>query len=584
MKKEKQKSIYRHYRDALGSKYIYLFTLEALLFAVSTYITSVLAPIYYQGIVDAILRGSAYDTVVHFLYLIVLTGILSTVLDRFFEYIDIKAISDGMVKVADYSMYSLTSHSYQFFTNNFAGSLVNKLKKFVAALDVIISFIIREFLYAVVTVVGIIYVLFSNSFTLGLVALVWFAIFFASVVFFTYKRIPLERVRSEKESKLTGVLSDIVSNVLNLKLFSSQKDERVYFGSVLEEDRSARHRAWSFSNMTYGIQSVITLLAKSSLIFVAIFLWGRGQASAGTIVLVISYGTTLFNRLGGLGSAIRKLSDSIANADEFVQILNTSIEITDIANPELLKMKEGNIVFDKVGFSYKSSVRILDDFNLKIHAGERVGVVGTSGAGKTTLTKILLRFADVTEGSIKIDGQDIRNVTQDDLRSVVSYVPQDPILFHRTLAENIGYGKPGVTMKEIIDAAKKAHAHEFIGSLSHGYDTLVGERGVKLSGGERQRVAIARAILKNAPILILDEATSALDSVSETHIKEALEVLMQGKTTIVIAHRLSTIEKMDRIIVMEKGKIVEEGNHKELVAKKGIYQNFWEHQYGGFIK
>ncbi|MES2409382.1 MAG: ABC transporter ATP-binding protein [Patescibacteria group bacterium] len=584
MKKEKQKSIYRHYKDALGNKYFYLFAIEAVLFALSTYITSVLAPIYYQGIVDSILKGSAYDTVMYFLYLIVLTGVLSTIFDRLFEYIDIKAISDGMVKVADYSMYSLTSHSYQFFTNNFAGSLVNKLKKFIAALDVIVSFIIREFLYAIVSVAGIIYVLFSNSFILGLVASTWFAIFFASLVFFTYKRIPLERIRSEKESKLTGVLSDIVSNVLNLKLFSSQKNERTYFGSVLEEDRYARHTAWTFSNKTYTIQSVITLLAKSSLIFVAIFLWGQGQASAGTIVLVISYGTTLFNRLGGLGSAIRKLSDSIANADEFVQILNTPIEIIDTAKPEALQMKEGKIVFDNVGFAYKSGAKILDKFNLKINSGERVGVVGTSGAGKTTLTKILLRFADVTDGAIKIDGQDIRNVTQDDLRSVVSYVPQDPILFHRSLAENIGYGRPGCTMEEIIDAAKKAHAHEFIESLSHGYDTLVGERGVKLSGGERQRVAIARAILKNAPILILDEATSALDSVSETHIKEALEVLMKGKTTIVIAHRLSTIEKMDRIIVMEKGEIVEEGSHKELVAKKGVYQNFWEHQYGGFIK
>ena len=210
--------------------------------------------------------------------------------------------------------------------------------------------------------------------------------------------------------------------------------------------------------------------------------------------------------------------------------------------------------------------------------------MGSSGAGKTTITKLLLRFADVTGGAIKIDGQDIRAIKQDDLRASIAYVPQDPILFHRSLSENIAYGKPTATQKEIEEAAKLAHADDFITNLHHGYDTLVGERGVKLSGGERQRVAIARAILKNAPILILDEATSSLDSVSEMHIKAALDVLMKGRTTIVIAHRLSTIEKMDRIIVLEQGKIVEEGTHKSLIDKKGVYHNFWSHQQKGFIK
>src|SRR3989344_4515244 len=226
---------------------------------------------------------------------------------------------------------------------------------------------------------------------------------------------------------------------------------------------------------------------------------------------------------------------------------------------------------------------IFNKFNLDIKSGERVGIVGHSGAGKSTITSLILRFMDVSDGRIIIDGQDIRNVTQDDLRSVISYVPQESILFHRTIRENIAYGKQNSTEEKIISAARKAHASEFISQLSKGYDTFVGERGVKLSGGERQRIAIARAMLKNAPILVLDEATSSLDSVSESYIQDAFNELMKGKTTIVIAHRLSTIQKMDRIIVLDKGQIVEEGTHKELLEKNGMYANLWNHQTGGFL-
>jgi ATP-binding cassette, subfamily B, bacterial len=584
MPKEQPKSVFNHYKSALGTKYLWLCVLEAVLFSVSIYGGAVLLPIYYQKLIDVIILDRQYSEVLGVFYSIITISVIVTVFDRLFEYLDAKLISKGMVKVADYSMNILTRHSYQFFTNNFAGSLVTKLKRFVNSFDALLGFIIREFLLAIVSVIGIIYTLFQNSSVLAFTALTWFVIFFYTVLVLTRIRIPLEKKKSESESKVTGVLSDIISNVLNLKLFSSQNSERKNFHNILILDEKARDKAWSYANNSYTLQQIITLLAKSSLMFVGILLWSYGQVSPGTIVLVITYGITLFNRLGGLGSAIRRFSDSYTNANEFVEIINQQMEIKDPAVPEVIRIKEGEIVFDNVTFSYKQGSKILDAFNFKIKAGERVGVVGTSGAGKTTLTKLLLRFADVTSGAILIDGQDIRNITQDDLRSAVSYVPQDPILFHRNLAENIAYGRPDATMDEIITAAKQAHAHEFIQSLSHGYDTLVGERGVKLSGGERQRVAIARAILKNAPILILDEATSALDSVSETYIKEALNVLMSGKTTIVIAHRLSTVEKMDRIIVMEKGVIVEEGTHDELSRKNGIYKNFWNHQHGGFIR
>ena len=256
----------------------------------------------------------------------------------------------------------------------------------------------------------------------------------------------------------------------------------------------------------------------------------------------------------------------------------------DPKNREALKIREGQIVFKNVSFSYTGGNPVLKNFNLNIASGERVGLVGSSGAGKSTITKLLLRFADTVEGSILIDGQDIKNITQNELRSVISYVPQESILFHRTIRENISYSKPNATDEEIIAVAKKAHADEFVSKLPHGYDTLVGERGVKLSGGERQRIAIARAMLKDSPILVLDEATSSLDSISESYIQEAFGELMKGKTTIVIAHRLSTIQKMDRIIVLDRGQILEEGTHQELLKKDGLYADLWNHQTGGFLQ
>jgi ATP-binding cassette, subfamily B, bacterial len=285
-----------------------------------------------------------------------------------------------------------------------------------------------------------------------------------------------------------------------------------------------------------------------------------------------------------LSNSMTKFMKSASDMKEVIDIFEITPDILDPENPEKLKMPSGHIIFKDVSFQYQMGEEVLINFNLNIASGERVGIVGHSGAGKSTLTKLLLRFNDVTSGAITIDGQDIRNITQDDLRSVISYVPQEPILFHRPIKENIAYGKPDARDEEIAEVARKAHADEFISKLPHGYDTLVGERGVKLSGGERQRVAIARAMLKDSPILMLDEATSSLDSVSEHYIQDAFTELMKGKTTIVIAHRLSTIQKMDRIIVLDKGIIAEEGTHSELLAKNGIYADLWNHQTGGFFR
>jgi ATP-binding cassette subfamily B protein len=266
-----------------------------------------------------------------------------------------------------------------------------------------------------------------------------------------------------------------------------------------------------------------------------------------------------------------------------VEIFETPTDINDPENPEKCKIKNGEIVFENVSFEYKDGKDVFENFNLQIGSGQKVGIVGHSGSGKTTITNLLLRFEDVSNGAVKIDGQDIRNIKQDDLRRNISYVPQEPVLFHRTVRENIAYGNPDASEREIEVASKKAHAEEFIKDLKDGYETMVGERGVKLSGGQRQRIAIARVMLENSPVLILDEATSSLDSISENLIQKAFDEAMKNRTTIVIAHRLSTIKKMDRIIVLDKGTVVEDGTHENLISKKGYYFKLWNAQKDGVI-
>jgi ATP-binding cassette subfamily B protein len=332
------------------------------------------------------------------------------------------------------------------------------------------------------------------------------------------------------------------------------------------------------------VQGIFALIIEVGLLAGAVFLWQSGVITVGDFVLIQVYIIGLVSRIWGIGGSMRRLFSSFADAHEMIEIFETPYSVADAPDAKRLSVTAGGISMEDVSFSFTGERGVFEGFSLAVRAGEKVALVGPSGAGKSTVTKLLLRMYDVAEGAIRIDGQDIRTVTQDSLRENISFVPQEPILFHRSLKENIRYGRPDATDEQVIEAAKKAHCHEFISKLPLGYDTHVGERGVKLSGGERQRVAIARAILKDAPILILDEATSALDSESEALIQDALHVLMEGKTVIVIAHRLSTIMTMDRIVVIENGKIAAEGTHDDLVAQGGLYQKLWSIQAGGFLK
>jgi ATP-binding cassette subfamily B protein len=367
-------------------------------------------------------------------------------------------------------------------------------------------------------------------------------------------------------------------------MFAQSTAEWAYMKKTVDVEYHARLDAWRFGNFQGTIQRGAMLFFELTAMGAALYLWSIGSITSGTIVLLQIY---VFSALDIVYNVTRNLTrtvSSISDAQQMVRILNTKESVEDPKHPEPLVANKGTIELQDVTFGYEDHAAVFEHFSITIPSGQKIGLVGHSGSGKTTFVKLLLRFLDVQRGAILIDGQDVRSVTQDDLRAHIAYVPQDPLLFHRTIRDNIRYGRPDATDTEIEDAARRAHAHEFIISLPNGYDTFVGERGVRLSGGERQRVAIARAMIKDAPILILDEATSALDSVSERAIQEAFDELMQNKTTIVIAHRLSTIQKMDRIVVFENGNIIEDGSHQTLLKDNKTYAHLWQTQTSGFIE
>ena len=503
---------------------------------------------------------------------------------RISKYLHLRFEFNVIKELRDFAFAKIQGQSNVFFSNMFAGSLVAKSNRFVASFEKMFDIFIYNFFYTTISFITVFIVLFYQSKMICFLFVLWVLFFMSIVAFFVKKKIKYDIAEAEADSRISGRLADVFGNNIAVKTFSANPREIVLFNDLSQDAKDKSRKAWFFANRIDTLQGLLNFIVQSGVLYTLIHFWLKGTISAGTVVLVQTYMSSTFDRLWDLGNSLTRFMKSSADMQEMVDIFEMPVTVQDPVKPEDLSMSKGEIVFNNVSFTYVEGRAIFKNLNLKVSAGERIGIVGHSGAGKSTITKLLLRFTDVTNGSILIDGQDIRNVTQDDLHSVISYVPQEPLLFHRTIRENISYGNPDAKLVDIIEAAKRAHAHEFIEVLNEGYNTYVGERGVKLSGGERQRVAIARAILKNAPILLLDEATSSLDSHSEALIQEAFSELMKGKTTIVIAHRLSTIQKMDRIIVMEKGEIVEEGDHNSLLANsESRYKKLWDLQAGGFI-
>ncbi len=547
------------------------------------------APYYYKLMFDLISEGGlkseiAQQAIIYLLFAFVFLFI-NWLMWRISDYFNRRFQSEAMGNMANECFEVMHHHSYNFFTSNFSGSLVKKINRLVRSFENIADKLYFDLLTLIVKATIIFSVLFYLQPLLGIAMAVWTALF---VIFnFTYAKYKwkYDIIRAKADTKSTARLADTITNSITIKLFAGLKYEIKKFKEIINDLVKKTQKAWFMSEIANATQHFAMVLLNLVIFFIAINLWEKGVLTIGDFVLIQVYLFSLFEKIWGFGRVIRDLYRNMADAEEMIEILHTKSEIEDVKNAKKLRVVRGKIEFQKIRFSYDKTVKVIKKLDLNIKPGEKIALVGPSGGGKSTVTKLILRFFDIQRGKILIDGQNIKSVTQDSLRSQISLVPQDPILFHRTLNENIKYGRRDAADEEVIAAAKLANCHEFIQKLPKKYETYVGERGIKLSGGERQRVAIARAILANNPILILDEATSSLDSYSESQIQNALINLMKNKTTLIIAHRLSTIMSADRIIVFQDGDIVESGTHADLISDKtGLYKKLWDLQSGGYVK
>ncbi|MCR4333728.1 MAG: ABC transporter ATP-binding protein/permease [Patescibacteria group bacterium] len=561
----------------------------AITAAVTIEAGEVIAPLFLKQFVNVLAAGNTAPLI--FGTLIAILGMYALV--NFIAWIGqrVRMLTLGRLEARvmgdlyDRSFTYLVGHSHEFFISNFTGTLTRRVTRYARSFESVLDNFLINLLPAFIFLPGVVLVLSLRSVWLGAGLFVLTILF----IYIQYKMVmwlqPLRTRRVEEDSRMTGALSDAVLNHSTITSFAALPSERSYFGKVTDQWRDATRKAMDGYALIYGVQGLFALFIEVAILAGAAFLWQKGLLTIGDFVLVQIYIINLLNRVWGVGRNMRQLHDAFSEATEMLDIMELPHEIVDAKSAKSLTVAEGTVAFDQVSFEYHDGHAVLNDFSLTIESHEKVALIGSSGAGKTTIAKLLIRLYDLKIGSISIDGQNIAKVTQESLRRAIAFVPQEPMLFHRSLMENIRYGRQEATDEEVIEAAKQAHCFEFISRYPEGFNTMVGERGVKLSGGERQRVAIARAILKNAPILVLDEATSSLDSESERLIQDALLRLMEGKTVIAIAHRLSTVMHMNRLIVMEKGSVVLTGTHEELLAEEGnLYKKLWEIQAGGFLR
>lgn len=577
------KSFWKGARLYKGSLFLLLLTVAIV------NVIEIIVPLYYKRFFDLIANTSDPELTAPVLTSIILSifalhGIF-WLLHRVAAYNDINFITKTSATLKTQSFEYLLGHSHSFFSNNFTGSLVQKVNRFARAFDRLADRIIWNLIPILIRMVGVGIILWLVQPIIAYIILGWAIFFLLFNYIFSRWKLKYDIRVAEADSRTTAVLADTVTNHNNVELFSKKKAESANFKNTAEIQAKTHATALHLGTIAEAIQGALILSIEFFIFYFSIQFWKEGDITIGFFVLIQAYILALAYRLWDFGRVVRDIYESYADAKEMVEIMKTPHGIRDIPNAKDIKVSAGEVVFDNVLFSFNATRQVLHDLNLNIKPGEKVALVGHSGAGKSTIVKLLLRLHEPTSGHIIIDGQDIQKVSQDSLRENIALVPQDPVLFHRTIRENIRYGNPKASDMDVEEAAKLAHCDEFIRELSHGYDTFVGERGIKLSGGERQRIAIARAILKNPPILVLDEATSSLDSHSELLIQDALDKLMEGKTVIAIAHRLSTIRKMNRIIVLEDGRVVEDGTHNELIENtSSVYGNLWSLQAGGFLK
>jgi ATP-binding cassette, subfamily B, bacterial len=554
--------------------------------ALLTALADVLTPLFAGRLVDALATGAsnktlAFDAALTAFSFLIAMGLGSAVL-RFFTFRHIIALTLKMMSdIAANAFHRVQRFSTDWHANSFAGSTVRKITRGMWALDLLNDTLLVGLLPSLVMLVGATVLLGSHWPVMGGVVGIAAVIYVAVTAALSLSVVaPAARLGNAWDTRMGGALADAVTCNSVVKAFGAEMREEMRLSRVIGKWRHRTRRAWLRGNANGGLQGFMLTAIQAAILGVALVLWMRGRASVGDIAFALTMFLVLQGYLRDVGMLVRNLQRSVNDMEELVALERQPLGVEDKPGAAPIVIDRGEIRFEHVTFRYDAHASPLyASFSARIAPGERVGLIGHSGSGKTTFIKLIQRLYDVTDGRITIDGQTIADVKQASLRAQIAIVQQEPLLFHRSLAENIAFGRPGATRAEIERAAKLANAHEFIASLPNGYETLVGERGVKLSGGERQRVAIARAFLADAPVLIFDEATSSLDSESEALIQQAMERLMVGRTTLVVAHRLSTVRALDRLLVLDRGRIVEEGRHDALIRiENGLYRRLFERQ------
>ena len=527
-------------------------------------------------------RGSVQQLTLFACYLIALMASYE-VFYQLYDWCDMRY----KPKLRNYIAHTLVDHvldqDYRYFQNQFTGNIAAKISDVVSFTPDIIKTVMDNYISNIVSVLMGMYLL-SRVHSWFAIALGIWALFFVTISVTTLSRFSyLSNNSAEAGAKIIATVVDMIGNVLNIKLFASKHYELKRLSHYMKNYYIVFKRRRWFLFKLYSAQALSYQIYQAVCLFLLIYLYSEGKVSPGDFALILTLNLWIIDCMWDMSDRMRSLSEHWGAVDQALKLIYVPVEIKDIPNAPALKVTHGEIIFENVSFQYEGASPLFTKKSVVIKPGERVGLVGYSGSGKSTFARLILRIYDLNSGRILIDGQDISQVTQTSLRKSIGIYPQDPSLFHRSIMANIRYGNRKASDEEVIDVAKQVHADEFIRATEQGYETQVGERGMKLSGGQRQRVALARAILKNAPILIMDEATSQLDSETERIIQGSLDGIMHNKTAIVIAHRLSTLLHMDRILVFDKGNIVQEGSHEELINKPGLYKTLWQSQVCGFL-
>ncbi len=559
--------------------------IKGMLFPLGTLFSSVVAPLFISKTLGALTLPNGRPE--YYLALFTIAATLGLLCNR----VGHPAFFTHQAYVArdllSQSLDTLLKRGVSFHNNTIGGKIVSDALDFPDAYSRFADSLATGLVPLTVTFVAGAIVIYPQSWMLGLFVTVLAALIVGLGIRDSRRMAPRRVIRLQARKDTTGHVADSIMNIQTVKTFSREDHERREHNRLNQKLTSIRIKDWTELSVRGNNRLIILVVLQVALVWIIIHLVRQDPSLLGAGIFAFLFTITLSNRLFEVNMLIRNIEESLLSAAPMTEMILATPEILDSAQARPLKIAGGSVAFRDVTFAYGDAQpgdEIFSKLNLDIAVGEKIGLIGPSGGGKSTLTRLLLRFEDINNGEIAIDGQDIATVTQTSLRRSIAYVPQEPLLFHRSVRENIAYGRPDASLADIKRAAKQAHAHEFIEHLGDTYDTIVGERGVKLSGGQRQRIAIARAILKDAPLLILDEATSALDSESEVLIQDALWKLMKRRTAIVVAHRLSTIQKMDRIVVLDGGRIVEQGTHQQLLKRKGLYATLWSHQSGGFIE